>query len=1390
MNTYDYLFETSWEVCNKVGGIHTVVVTKIPTINKKIGANHILLGPDLGQATQTDSEFEQDDKLFLSWKMYAKQNGIEFKIGRWKIKESPIVILVPYTQYFSYKDEIFAEYWENYQVDSLTGGWDYIEPFLFGYASAKIIESFYNFYLSSTDKIIAQFHEWMTGSGLLYLKKNVPQIATSFTTHATVLGRCLAGNNLPLYSEINHFEPNRVANDFNVRAKFSLEKISALNSDVFTTVSDITNQECKQFFTKSAEQITPNGFEGSFVPEQSEFDRLRVKARNKIFDFIEKTSNYRPQEDALFVLNSGRYEFKNKGIDVFIDTLKNLNQKEKLNKKIIAVIAVPAGHYEPIEDKYVTHRLDNAQNDPILSSIKQSGLQNTEHENVHVIFVPSYLDGKDGQIDMEYFDFLTAFDLTVFPSYYEPWGYTPMESMAFGIPSITTTLAGFGLWVKKNIEDNTSLKVIYRTDHNEKDVVKEISENISTLLSMSQAQIEALKENAKYIFSQVQWQNLYSYYEKAYLLALDKASERINLYIHKQPLSYSMEVKASWGDKPLWKKILIKTSLPDRLKFLRTLSQNLWWTWNYDAFDLFESIDKEKFFDMERSPIRLLESLTREDYKRLLRDEEFLQKMDKVESHFNDYMQARQKKNNSLIAYFSMEFGLHDTLKIFSGGLGMLAGDYLKQASDSNKNIVGIGLLYRYGYFLQQINHEGEQQSELKAQKFSHLPLLAVRDKEGNWKKISINLPSGKVWAKIWLCNVGVTPLYLLDTDIEENSEENRSITRQLYGGDNEMRLKQEILLGIGGTRMLRELVLSPVLYHSNEGHSAFSSLERLNNYINEDKLPYLQALELVRSSTLFTTHTPVPAGHDVFSEDLMRAYFSRYAESLTLDWDTFMLLGRKSNEDRNEKFSVSVLAINCSANVNGVSKIHGRVSRQMFQYLFEGYFADEVNIGYVTNGVHLSTWVAKQWEDLYLKYFGKEMFADESNADYWQKIYQVEDKEVWQTHQILKKELITFIKQRLQTELQRRAESPSLYVKTIAELNENKLIVGFARRFATYKRAGLLFTDLNRLEAIVNKGVCFVFAGKAHPNDKAGQDLIKNIINVSRMPQFIGKVIFIENYDMYVAKHLVRGVDVWLNTPTRPLEASGTSGEKAIMNGVVNFSVLDGWWAEGYKAGAGWALSEKQTYTDQNSQNILDAEVIYSTFENEIIPTYFNKVDDLPLGWISHIKNTIAQIAPHFTMKRQLDDYFDKYYKPMFKRFETLSKDNNKEALTYALWKEMMKEKWNNMELLKVELPDTNEESFSFERQTFKAKIVLYTGEISPENVGIEMIIADKENDNITKAEQIVELELTQSNNHKGEYCLEFHDFSSGVHNYAFRIFPKHDLMPFRGDLNLVKWI
>ena len=1358
----DYLFETSWEVCNKVGGIHTVVSTKAKTLVGKLNSNLILIGPDIRKENMENQEFEEDYSLFKYWKSYAQSKGLKIRIGKWKIIGEPIVVLVDFSQYFSQKDDIFSDFWEEYGLDSITGGWDYIEPCLFGYASAKVIENFYEFYAEAKDKIVAQFHEWMTGSGILYLKKHCPQIATAFTTHASVLGRCLAGNNMSLYSSLQYYEGENIANQFNMRAKYSMEKLSALNADVFTTVSEITNNECKQFFKKSADVITPNGFENDFVPQANEYKEISNNVRKKIIEIAQKLTSTTISQDAFLIINSGRYEFKNKGTDVFIKALGEVN-KSKIEKDVVAVIAVPAYNVD-------------SQKDAILNEIKANNLNNSQEDKVKIIFIPSYLDGKDGLVNIAYFDFLTGFDLSIFPSYYEPWGYTPMESLAFGVPSITTSLAGFGLWMKNGKYDiDKALSVIERTDENTEEVISKIKTTIEEFLKNDSKGSQNLKAKAMNLSLSVLWKNLIDNYLQAYNIALSKAETRKEQYSHKQACCEEFKNKINWGESPNWKKIFVKQKMPSKLEFLQTLSKNIWWTWNSEAYELFEYIDKEKFLKYERSPIHLLESLSQEEIENLLKDEIFLEKIDKVKQVFNSYMQKAERKEGDMIAYLSMEFGLHDTLKIFSGGLGMLAGDYLKQASDSNKNMIGIGLLYRNGYFTQQITKEGYQISAQYPQKFTHLPLQAEKDENGLWRKITLAFPGRNIYAKIWRCDVGRVPLYLLDTDIEENNQEDRAISNQLYGGDWENRLKQEILLGIGGVRLVEELNLPVVLYHNNEGHSAFSSLERMRTYIQKRSYSFKQAQELVRSSTLFTTHTPVPAGHDTFSEELLRTYLGHFAEQLNLNWNEFFALGKEGN-NKDSKFSMSVLAINFSQYVNGVSKIHARVSRDMFSYLYKGYFPRELHINHVTNGVHHSTWASKAWLELY--------------KEGWEKIYNVEDSLVWNTHLNEKKTLIEFVKNRLQQDFTKRAENPKLYFQTTAELSEKKFIVGFARRFATYKRANLLFTNLERLKQIVDCGVVFIFAGKAHPQDGAGQGLIKRIIEISKMPEFIGKIIFLENYDMYMAKHLIRGVDLWLNMPTRPLEASGTSGEKAVMNGVVNFSVLDGWWAEGYNAKAGWALSEEQTYESHEYQNTLDSEMIYNIFENEIIPCYnYKDQNGIRVKWVERIKHTIALIAPHFTMKRQLDDYYEKFYNEMFKRFSQLNAQNAHLAKEYAEWKNKITHLWNAIELLDVTIPDIANTNIEL-NDIFTAKVSLYLGDISPEHIGIEMIIADKENNQINDYTLIAPFEQVCVNNKRADYEIKIKTSRAGVHNFAFRIYPKHPLMQHRMELPLIKWI
>lgn len=1404
----DFLFETSWEVCNKVGGIHTVISTKAKMFVNELKDNYILIGPDIARGTSPNREFIEDENLYKAWKIYAKSKGLNIRIGRWDIVSNPIVVLIDFSPFFNQKDAVLYELWDTYKVNSESGGWDYIEPLLFGYAAGKLIENYYEYYLSANDKIIAHFHEWMTGSGALFLKKHCPQIATTFTTHATVLGRSIAGNNLPLYDDMTKYDPEVMANKFHISAKHLMESITAQLSDGFSVVSETTNQECIHFLKKPADVITPNGFEDDFVPKNDLYKEKQQTARERIFSVTEALLNQPVNRNALLVINSGRYEFKNKGIDVFIDALGELN-KSNLPKEIVAVIAIPAGHSSvnmeladrmekkdfsfPVEGDFITHYLTDYHSDPIIQRIKKNNLRNSPEDKVKIVFIPSYLDGCDGIINLHYFDFLVGFDSSVFPSYYEPWGYTPMESLAFSIPSITTTLAGFGQWIKKDVGSQISpLTVLERNDHNNEQIIKEIGASLYKALTMSDEEYNVLRKKSFEVSRTALWKNFIKYYEELYDKALIKSSDRFPSYSHKLPISLENPVSIDWGHKPDWKKIYIRPVFPDSLKDLVRLCRNLWWSWNPEARDLFISINSEKFEQAHENPILFLASLSSIDLEHLENDAAFMLRLNTVVAKFDNYMNEAKNKPSDMVAYFSMEFGLHDSLKIYSGGLGMLAGDYLKEASDSNKNMIGIGLLYRNGYFTQQISKSGEQISAYIPQKFSHLPLYSVKDKNGDWLKISVMLPGRTVYAKVWQYDVGRIPLYLLDTDIEENSEEDRSITGQLYGGNWENRLKQEILLGMGGVRLINKMGLNPAIYHNNEGHSAFSCIERMANIIKREHLTFDEAKEVVRSSTLFTTHTPVPAGHDAFDEGLLRMYISHYADLLGLSWDDFMGLGRVNKKDHDEKFSMSILATNFSQEVNGVSAIHGKVSRQMFSNLYPGYFPEELYIGHVTNGVHFPTWAARSWRKLYESTFGIEFMNDQSNSAYWQKIYDVDDEVIFHEHLKQKEQLIREVGIRLQKEFKNRGENPNLWFETMDYLQPKALTIGFARRFATYKRAHLLFTNLEKLKQLVNnpeRPLQFIFAGKAHPNDKAGQDLIKRIIRVSKMPEFIGRVIFLENYDMQLAKFLTRGVDIWLNTPTRPLEASGTSGEKAIMNGVLNFSVLDGWWAEGWKPGAGWALSEEQIYEDHELQNAMDAETIYNMLEEEIIPMYYDLNEKgFSHRWAMQIKNTIAQIAPNFTMKRQLDDYYKKFYSKLLTRSNILTLNNYKNVKELSEWKKFMQESWGNIGVLRVSYPNTENNAIELGAY-YHAEIVLQLNNIPAENVGIEMVITDKENDN-HKYVRTHPLELIEEKNGRAVYSLHVEASWSGVYEYAFRVYPYHHLLAHRQDFPLVKWI
>ena len=850
-----------------------------------------------------------------------------------------------------------------------------------------------------------------------------------------------------------------------------------------------------------------------------------------------------------------------------------------------------------------------------------------------------------------------------------------------------------------------------------------------------------------------------------------------------------MKIKADYANAPQWKEVTIKSTLPAELKCLDELAHNMWWAWNYEARDMWKSLDKDLYEEVGHNPVMLLDRLSYERKEAIVKDKAIMERVKAVYKKFREYMDVAPDATRPSVAYFCMEYGINQVVKIYSGGLGMLAGDYMKEASDSNVNMCGVGFLYRYGYFKQTLSMDGQQIAQYDAQNFNSLPVERVLDENGQPLVVDVPYMNYQVHAYVWVMNVGRIKLYLLDTDNELNSEFDKPITHALYGGDNENRLKQEILLGIGGMLTLKKLGIKKDIYHCNEGHAALCNLQRLIDYINEG-MSFNESLELVRASSLYTVHTPVPAGHDYFDESLFGKYMGGYPQMLGISWDEFIGMGRTNPDDHSERFCMSTFACNTCQEVNGVSKLHGWVSQRMFAPIWKGYYPEESHVGYVTNGVHFPTWTATEWRKVYAKYFDKNYIYDQSNESLWHAIYNVPDAEIWETRMALKKKLVDYIREKFAATWLKNQGDPSRVVTLLESITPNALYIGFCRRFATYKRAHLLFTDLERLSKIVNnpeRPVKFIFSGKAHPADGAGQGLIKRIFEISQRPEFLGKIIFLEDYDMELARRLVSGVDIWMNTPTRPLEASGTSGEKAEMNGVVNLSVLDGWWVEGYREGAGWALKQERTYQNQGYQDQLDAATIYSLLENEILPLFYNRNEQgYSEGWIKTIKSSIATIAPHYTMKRQLDDYYDKFYIKQAANFKKLAANNNRLAKELAAWKETVAQRWDSIRVV------SKDDSMLYSAETGKKYTLRYVIDEQGLNdaIGLELVSikTGKDGEEHIFSKREFEVVAHEGNNYTFEATFE--PDVAGSFKSCVRMYPKNENLVYREDFCYVKWL
>ncbi|MDY6934980.1 MAG: alpha-glucan family phosphorylase [Spirochaetota bacterium] len=1418
-----FLFEVSWEVCNKVGGIYTVIISKLEEVKNNLGENYILIGPLFENNPEFYEDNSDDSKKIQD---ILIRSGVFSKVGRWNVYENPRVILVKYNDTIDQEKTLY-QLWEQYGVDSMTGKWDYIEPVLFSTVAAKAIEAIH--FLFEDFDIIAHFHEWMTGAGLLYLKRNIPEIATVFTTHATMLGRCMAGNGVDIYSILQNIDSKKEANKFNVVAKHSMESASAMEADCFTTVSEITAMEARHILHVVPDIVLTNGFNVNKVPDYYSNEEYYKTNREKILRFASRfLSKHFIDKDTVIMSTSGRYEFHNKGIDVIIEALGELyKSQDELRKEIIMFFFAIGGYVDMSQEKSVdviaakdqitkysmisTHPLWDSYNDPIVNECHNNNLQNKPKDRISIIYVPVYLNGRDGVLNMEYYDVLSGCDLTIYPSYYEPWGYTPLESVAYSIPTVSSDVAGFGKWVMSNKLKGSGVKIIKRFGLNYNDSVNELKDYIESFISEDEVTINSIRRSAREIALMAEWQIFFKNYLKAYDVAIENRDERISGK-DKKWLARAIELFfiKSHSTRPRFRQFSIKSTIPDELDKLRELAYNLWWSWNTDAQELFSMLNPELFERLKNNPVALCEITDPERLKDVISDKPFMSLYEKVIREFNKYLSHPNSFFNNTkyisydrpVAYFSMEFGFHESLPLYSGGLGILSGDHIKSASDMNLPLIGVGLLYKKGYFKQEITRTGDQIAEYENNDFFRMPLNEINKNSGEKLLMSVDLPGRILYARVWEAKIGRVSIYFMDTDIPMNSVSDREITSSLYGGGVKRRIEQEILLGVGGVILLEnELKIYPSVYHINEGHSAFLIIARLINLLKNNNINIETAKEIIKSSTVFTTHTPVAAGNESFDIPIFETYLKKYIQNNGINFKDICDMGVRHNSET-DQYEMTVLALRNSYRRNGVSRLHGHISRKMWSDIWSGYHLDEVPIIHITNGVHVPTWLSKEMKELILKYTSLNLNEDLLKKEKWEVISKIPDDVLWETHLTLKKRLFQLIKKKVTDNWERVGESPHLLNKFLSNLDPSPLTIGFGRRFATYKRALLFLQNFDRIKRLIldeDHPIQFIFAGKAHPEDKEGQGLIREIVNISKKEEFLGKIIFIENYDMKIARSMISGVDVWLNNPRRPFEASGTSGQKAAINGVLNASILDGWWDELYDGSNGWIIGDRKEYNNVDTQDIIDSDSLYDIIENKIIMDYYtvnNK--SLPENWVRMMKNSITSIMTECNTHRMVRDYVEKMYIPAAKRYFEFIDNDFAVPREITIWKKSIKARFSTIQIEDVIIDGIYSDNLTINDE-ITVHLEINRGKVTKEEIKAEMLVfQDKmiRHSNYSDYGRVnsddikyITMECFEEKNNHIKYIGKYRGDKSGKYNFGIRILPYNKDIEDIIDLNLVYW-
>jgi len=1376
--------------------------------------NYYVVGPLL----ETNPGFV-DEAFAGSEEIMSKlqELGIPAQAGRWDIAGKPRCLLVGSKGVIRDQEKLLYTLWEDFGVDSMFGQWDYIEPVLFSTVCGMAIEAFAK-QLGEDTELYAHFHEWLTGAGLLYLKRNAPHVSLSFTAHSTVLGRSISSTGVDLDHVLEDVEPLQEAKRHNVSAKFSMESVAARQADCFTAVSNATAKESLAFLGVSPMTTTPNGFDIDGIPDYAAETKAFTEKRKALLDFASHFLGKELNPDKTMLLSiSGHYEYKNKGLDVLLESLHRLDEQLRLRRSdgtnVVAFCLVLGTHAGPQQETLqrlqkdisssntggliVTHVLTDKTNDPILSACRRLGLQNTVENRCNVIFVPASLDGNDGVLNIAYYDVLAGCDLGVYPSSYEPWGYTPLESIAYAVPAVTTDLAGFGMWVQEHHAGQPGVKVLERRSSSYDDAIGQLTGWLKEALSWNKTTWRERKTAARSMAAGFSWSQFFAYYVETYRKASVAKEDRITgMQKHQDEAAPQMLIAPINSAQPRMRPFSVVSQLPPELGELEDLAYSLWWVSEPTARELFRRLDPVVWAEVSHNPVAFLqhvddvrvnEAVNSRAYMQLYRDvmERFKQSSDDRTCRIVGMKHVTQDRP---VAYFSMEFGVHECLPIYSGGLGILSGDHLKTASDLRIPMVGVGLLYKFGYFVQRITKEGEQVPVYEENNFAEMPMRPVRDAEGERVRIALELPGRTVYAQVWVVHVTSVPLYLLDSDVEANSQKDRLLTSKLYDSSTRERIEQEIMLGIGGVRALRALKITPSVYHLNEGHSAFLLVEQLRVLMNEQGFDYETAREIVRARSVFTTHTPVPAGNERHNKSLVENYLHSYVSQWSLSWEQFWNLGHVfSGEDAD--FEMTVLALKLCSRYNGVSKLHGEVARGMWHKVWRGFLTEEVPIASITNGVHIGSWVADDVRALLESYTAMPLEQALLKPEAWKRIEDIPDNVLWETHNRLKAWLLETIRQSVQTHWTREGEDPGLLEQFRVRLNPAALTVGFARRIATYKRPLLVLKDLERLRDLVRHvtyPLQILYAGKAHPADRQAASLIKEIVQISKQPDFLGRVVFLEGYNIRLARALVSGVDLWLNNPIRPMEASGTSGMKAALNGVPNCSILDGWWDECYRAypDSGWSVGEGIVLENRETQDLVDSGSLYDLFEERIVPAYYNRnARNVPEQWTKRMKSAMRAVLEQFTTNRMLDEYSKTMYEPAAKQSATLAKNSFARARELGEWKKKLPVRFSSLVLREVRL-DGFEGNVLNANESLRVTTLVEPGRVRPTELLLEVVIQDRDGKALC-----IPLKHTGNNGSLLEYQGEFTPPHTGQYKYGIRAIPVHRDAVTKFESNVVSW-